>query len=104
MNRYSMSRPATIAQAVDYLVGVLPLRDKACIARMKEEELIELRLSSLGLYIRSEFGLWAENKKLMRDCCAFAGNNALHGESASAIIIHELWLRLRETHRLRLVS
>ena len=96
--------PQTVAAAVDLLLANLSLKDRCQIARMRERDLIELRLSSLGLYIRSEFDLWSENKELMRDCCARAGRDDLHGDSASSVIIKELWLRLRETHLLRAVK
>jgi len=96
--------PKTVAGAVDQLITNLPLKDRCQIARMAEKDLIDLLLSSLGLYIRSEFDLWSENHELMRDCCLLAGRNDLHGDSASSVIIKELWLRLRETHRLRVVK
>jgi len=96
--------PHTVAAAVDRLITDLPLKDKCQIARLAENDLIELRLSSLGLYIRSEFDLWSENKDLMRDCCLLAGRDDLHGDSASYIIIKELWHSLRKTHLLRIVK
>jgi hypothetical protein len=96
--------PQTVAAAVDRLICNLPLKDRCQIARMAEKDLIELRLSSLGLYIRSEFDLWSENRELMRDCCLLAGRDDLHGDSASAVIIKELWHRLRATHLLRVVK
>lgn len=102
--KYEKNIPQTVAAAVDRLITNLPLKDKCQIARMAEQDLIELRLSSLGLYIRSEFDLWSENKELMRDCCLLAGRDDLHGDSASSVIIKELWHRLRETHLLRVVK
>ena len=96
--------PQTVAAAVDRLISDLPLKDKCQIARMAEKDLIELRLSSLGLYIRSEFDLWSENKGLMRDCCCLAGRDDLHGDSASYVIIRELWHSLRKTHLLRILK
>jgi hypothetical protein len=103
MNR-EKNIPQTVATAVDRLISKLPLKDRCQIARMAEKDLIELRLSSLGLYIRSEFDLWSENKELMRDCCMLAGRDDLHGDSASSVIIKELWQRLRKTHLIRIVK
>ena len=96
--------PRTIEEAVERLIADLPLRDRARIARMDEKELIELHLSSLGLYIRSKFGLWAENKGLLEECRFYTGKDNLHHESASYVIIKELWEKLRETHLLRAVK
>ncbi len=96
--------PGTISEAVDLLICSLPLKDRAEIARMEEKEFVELQVSLLGLYIRSEFVIWSENKELMDDCCSFAENDDLSGNSASAIIIKELWKKLQKTHLLRVVK
>ncbi len=93
--------PQSLDEAVKHLISNLPLKDRAEMAKMDKNELIELRLSSLGLYIRSEFGLWSENKALMRACCTYAGKNDVHGDDASMIIINELWEELRRTHLIR---
>lgn len=104
MHKTKKKIPATISEAVDYLIAALPLRDRAEIARMEERDLAELHLSSLGLYIRSEFSLWSANKKLMEECRSHAGKPELRGDGISYVIIKELWEKLRKTHLLRIVK
>lgn len=104
MHKTKKKIPATVSEAVDYLIAALPLRDRAEIARMEERDLVELHLSSLGLYIRSEFSLWSTNKKLMEECRSHAGKPLLHGDDISYVIVEELWKKLRETHLLRVVE
>ncbi len=60
---------------------------------MAETDLINLHIS-LGLYIRNEFNPWG-NPEMMNACRLFAGDNFLHEDSASTLIIKELWKRLK---------
>ncbi len=59
---------------------------------------------NLGEYIRNDFGLWHGNKGLMTSYCFITKMDKIHEDTASTIIIEELWKRLRETHRLRVVK
>ncbi|OGQ96428.1 MAG: hypothetical protein A2521_08855 [Deltaproteobacteria bacterium RIFOXYD12_FULL_57_12] len=104
MVRIQHDYPGTIEEAVDRLIVDMPLKDKAAIARMKEEELLELSLS-LGLHIRDKFGLWSANKQLVSVCLRDypCGEKEMYKDAASAVIIRALWTKLRETHALRLV-
>jgi hypothetical protein len=99
----SGTSPHTVDQAVTRLMSDLSLRDRARIAKLKEEQLVALYFS-LGEYIRNAFGLWSGNKPLMESCRALSGIRDLHEDDASAFIIKELLKRLRETHTLRLVK
>jgi hypothetical protein len=93
----------TGSEAVDLLVAILPLKDRTIIASMDENDLIDLHFS-LGAYVRNEFGLWSGNDDLLKDCRKIADEPSLHPDSASSVIIEELWKRLRKTHRLRVVK
>ena len=70
---------------------------------LSEDELINLHIN-LGDYIRNEFGLWSGNDDLMSSCCKIAKMDKIHEDTASTIIIEELWKRLRESHKLRVVK
>jgi len=95
--------PRTVREAVDRLIDELSLKDKTVIANMAEVELSTLHATT-GEYIRNEFGLWAGNKDLMTSCCFLAKKDKISEDEASSIIIRELWKRLRETHKLRVVE
>jgi hypothetical protein len=95
--------PKTVDGAVKRLISDMSLKDRAIIANMAEVELSLLH-SNLGEYIRNEFGLWSGNQDLMISCCFFAKKEKVHQDEASSIIIKELWKRLKETHKLRIVE
>jgi hypothetical protein len=44
------------------------------------------------------------NKKLLKDCIKQSGNETLDEAEAASYILKELWKRLRETHKLRVVK
>ena len=95
--------PRTVNDAIERLTSELALKDKVTIANMAETELSTLH-ANLGEYVRNEFGLWSGNQDLMTSCCFFAKKEKVHQDEASSIIIRELWKRLRETHKLRIVE
>jgi hypothetical protein len=94
--------PRTVDQAVRRLISHLSLRDKAKIARSKEQEVVSLYFS-LGEYIRDTFGLSWENRELLDSCRAASGTTDLYEDDASAVIIDELLKKLRESHTLRVL-
>ena len=94
--------PATLDEAVNELISKLTLKDKTLIAKMTEGELTGLH-PTLGAYIRERFGLCSGNTLLMQSCRLQSGKRISEDE-ASAIIIRELWKRLRGTHQIRLVK
>jgi hypothetical protein len=94
--------PKTVQKAVDWLINELPLKDKTTIANMAEKDLITLQ-TNLGAYIGNQFGIWSGNRELMESCEIISGDVHLHPDFAPSVIIKELWERLRETHKLRVV-
>jgi hypothetical protein len=97
------ARPKTVMEAVNMLESELSMKDKSVIARMEEDALSRL-LPSLGTYIRHHFGLWTTESELMKSCRFMSKGQDLHEEEALALIIKELWKRLKETHGLRIVK
>ena len=95
--------PKSVEEAVDLLIENLSIREKYKIAKMSQNDLPGLHFS-LGLGIRNEFGLWAGNKDLLESCASLVGQEIIHPDDASALIIKELWKKLQETHTLRVVK
>jgi len=85
------------------LIEHLPLKQKATIANMAESELIKLD-ASLGRYILNKFGLWSENEKLVESCLTKTDYPLHNEDDAAAVIVKELWRKLRETHKLRVIK
>jgi len=99
----SADLPRTVHDAIERLASKLTLRDKVTIANMAETEIGTLN-PNLGEYIRNEFELWHDNIDLLASCCFLVKRNDVHVDEASSIIIRELWKRLRETYKLRIVK
>jgi hypothetical protein len=101
--KQSKSLPKTVKEAVNRLISELSLKDNTTIANMAEAELSSFH-RTLGEYISNEFGLWTDNKDLMASCRFIAKRDKIREDEASSIIIRELWKKLRETHKLRVIK
>ena len=79
-----MTKPSqdTIAQIVDEILSEMPLEEKVSLANMNKEDVDALQ-GVFDLYIRSKVD--PEDEEYEN-------------------IMHELWKRVRETHRLRVVK
>jgi hypothetical protein len=95
--------PQTIQAAVGMLIAQLPLKQKATIANMAESELIKVN-ASLGRYILNKFGLSSGNEKLVESCQTKAKYPLHNEDDATAVIVKELWRKLKETHKLRIIK
>jgi len=96
-------RPQSVEEAVERLILQMPLKDKATVANMSQNELPSLN-SSIGGYIINNFRLLSGNHDLMDSCRLEAGGPFRHEEEAVSILIKALWEKLRQTHRLRVVK
>lgn len=95
--------PRTVQEAVQLLIAQLALKEKATIANMVESELINPH-PSLKRYILNKFDLWSGNNQLVESCQTKAGYPLHNEDDAAAVIIRELWRRLKETHKLRVIK
>jgi len=95
--------PKTVDQAIERILRDMHLKDKTIIANMSFDELDTLH-PTVGSYIRNEYDLWFENKELMKSCEFIGKEQPLDADAASMVIIEELWKRLRETHKLKVVK
>ena len=79
-----MTKPSTdtIAQIVDEILAEMPLEERVSIANLNEEDVDALQ-GVFDLYLQSKVDQEDEDYKN---------------------IMHELWKRLKETHRLRVVK
>ena len=95
--------PRTVEEAVDRLFSELPFKEKTNLAKLEEHEL-KLLPPDLGKYIRDNYGIKFKKGELIKDCRFMAKDKNITEESASAVIIKELWKKLRKTHALRVVK
>jgi hypothetical protein len=88
---------------VTIILTEMRLKDKAKIANTEEAALSGLHMS-LGNFIRRRFGLWSGNRDLLESCAKAARKDKIHEDEAPALIIREVWKKLRETYSLRAVK
>jgi hypothetical protein len=101
-NRFK-NLPQTLQEAVEMLIAHLPLKQRATIANMPESELIKLN-ASLARYILNKFSLWSGNQNLVESCQTKVDYPLHNEDDAAAVIVKELWHKLKETHKLRIIK
>lgn len=95
-------RPTTVDDAVDQLLTGMKLRDLYKLARMPEDDLIDLHFT-LGMWIRNNF-VYPRNDNLLESCREVSGDKYLHWVQMHMVILKQLWKRVQETHRLKVVK
>ena len=88
--------PKTLVEATELVLSRLSDEDKAEIASMSEDDLFMLHFG-LGMWIRNNLGLWQGNSSLLRDCGCLGDESYLgiHPDTASMVIVKQVWLALR---------
>jgi hypothetical protein len=95
--------PTNLRQVVGYLLEDLPFKDRVTVANMSESELPALN-RTLGEHIINRYGLVNGNPALLRSLRWVARRPLADETDAAAVILRELWKRLRVTHTLRRVK
>jgi hypothetical protein len=90
-----ISLPRSVEEAVEVLLGRLTFQERTRVANKSRERLDSL-IPSLGTFIKNEFRMWKGNDPLMDDCRLLSDSE---DEEPAAIIIRELWKRLRKSER-----
>ena len=93
----------TIDDVANEIIFRLPLKDKATMANMNQEDLASLH-PSLGEFIKNNFGLRGRNKELLESCGLIAGKMDIQDDDAVLVILNEVWTRLTRTHRIRVIK
>ena len=95
----------TVDAVVEDIIAEMPLDDKVRTANLDEDGLIVLQLG-LGKYLRHLLEKHPEdvNNRLLKDCIKQSGKETFDKAEAPLYILKELWKRLRETYRIRVVK
>jgi hypothetical protein len=99
----AVKHPQSVADAVDRLISIMTMKEKVAVSRVGEPDL-QYPSDKLFHYIYDKFGLKKGNEALLQSCRFISENADMTAEEAPSLIIRELWLKLRETHRLRIVK
>lgn len=94
--------PTTVAAAVAHIISEMPLRDRATVANMTEREVLLLDMT-LGRYIGKKLDAWARIPTF-RDSCTRLTGKAFDRADAETAILLELWQKLKQTHKLRVIK
>ncbi|HEA67883.1 MAG TPA: hypothetical protein ENI07_13830 [Desulfobacterales bacterium] len=95
--------PQTVDEAVHQIMSEMSLKDRTTMANVVEENLQVFQLT-LGLYIKNKLDEWAVSEELMKSCMELSKDENFSREDASTVTMKELWKKLRETHKLRVVK
>ena len=105
MNHSDKNSNDTVDAVVNDIIAEMPLDDRVRTANLDEDGLLVLQLA-LGKYLRQLLKNQSEdvNRKLFKDCIKQSGNKTLDEAEAASYILKELWERLQETHKLRVLK
>jgi hypothetical protein len=95
--------PESVDEAVAVLIQQLRLKDKSAIAHLQSDQLESL-LQALEIYLNDSFALDRGNDLLMASCTRYLDEELTGVTEPAMAIVTELWKKLSETHRLRVVK
>jgi len=101
--RQHLRLPKTVDEAVDQILAEMSFEERTAIAYLTERDLAPIQYT-LNIYLREQLKDCSVNRGLMEDCVAKSETKDLDEAEASNVIIKDLWKRLQETHRLRVVK
>lgn len=94
--------PDTVEAAVDQIISEMPLKDRATLANMTEREVLSLR-TTLGRYMSEKLDLWISDSGFVASYRELSGHTYEKSE-ALVVMMRELWIKLKATHKLRIVK
>ena len=105
MNQSDKHNPNTVDTVVEEIIAELTLAERVGTADLDENEfrVVELTLGKLIRYKLNQLAVGV-NEALRDDCISRSGRSTLNDTDAAAVILKEVWNRLKETHRLRVVK
>lgn len=105
MNQSSKDNLNTVDAVIEDIITGMPFEDRVRTANIDEDGLAVLQLA-LGKHLRQLLNSQPQNvnEELFKDCIMKSGLFALSRTEAALYILREIWERLRDTHRLRVVK
>ena len=105
MNQSPKHNLSTVDGVINDIIAEMPLDGRVRTANLDEDGFLVLQLA-LGKYLRHLLKNQSKdvNRELYKDCIKHSGNETLDEAEAVSHILEELWNRLRDTHKLRIVE
>ena len=88
--------PTTCNGAAEEIVKDLDAKSIETLKSTKREDLIKFHFS-WGMGIRNSFGLWADNSLIRKSCANESGEEDIHPDGASTIIMEKIWDIIKKT-------
>jgi hypothetical protein len=95
--------PETVDCAVSRILELLSFRERAMLAQLDDWQ-TSLLGKLLIEYLQLQLMETSLSQALLEDCRNKTGEAAVDAPQAAAVIVANVWNRLRETHRLRVVG
>lgn len=95
--------PVSVEGAADELIGEMSLRECVMIARLAEDELIQLKLT-LGILIQDKLRFWMGNETFRKDCLKTSNIELWDDYAVACEILKIIRNKLSATHCLRVVK
>ncbi len=105
MNQADKHSRNLIEALITDIIAEMPLEGKVRFANLDEND-IQILEAILGKFLNYRLEKLDEkvNEELLKECRAKFGDKSLNHSGAAVFILKELWNRLRETHKLRVVK
>ena len=99
------SSQSPLDEIISDLINDLPLEERVRVANLDDEDL-KIFEAVLAKYIGYSLDQLKDqgNDELLEECRTRSGNKSLDDAGACGFILAELWNRLRDTHRVRVVK
>lgn len=82
--------PVTCEGAIKKIAKKLDADSIKTLRNTKKEDLIKFHMS-WGMGIRNSYGLWSKNSPIRKSCAESIGEQDMHPDSASEVIIEGVW-------------
>ncbi|WP_215399508.1 DUF6794 domain-containing protein [Rheinheimera oceanensis] len=82
--------PITCEGAIEKIAKSLDADSIKTLRNTKKEDLVMFHMS-WGMGIRNGYGLWSENSPIRKSCAESIGEEDMHPDSASGVIMEGVW-------------
>jgi hypothetical protein len=105
MNQPDKHSRSFIETLITEIIAEISLEDRVKFANLAEDE-IQVLEAILGKFLNYRLEKLDEklNEELLKECRAKSGDKSLDHSGAAVFILKELWNRLRDTYKLRVVK
>ena len=104
-NQFDKHQQSLMDELISDIISEIPLEDIVKFANLADDEVQGLK-AVLGKFINYRLEKLDEqvNEDLLNECRMRSGDESLDNAGAAGFILTELWKRLQDTHKVRIVK